>query len=59
MQFGIDEAQERFEELLARAASGEEILIGEGERTVSWFRCTANVFVVKRCPMRPSQGIAE
>lgn len=32
MQFGVDEAQERFEELLARAAAGEEILISEGER---------------------------
>lgn len=34
MRFGIDEAQERFEELLARAAAGEEILISEGERIV-------------------------
>jgi antitoxin (DNA-binding transcriptional repressor) of toxin-antitoxin stability system len=31
---GVEEAQERFEELMARAAAGEEILIGEGERIV-------------------------
>jgi antitoxin (DNA-binding transcriptional repressor) of toxin-antitoxin stability system len=33
MLFGVEETQERFEELMARAAAGEEILIGEGNRT--------------------------
>jgi hypothetical protein len=40
MLFGVEEAQERFEELMARASA--EIFIGEGERIVKLIPVVAN-----------------